>query len=175
MSNSLHEQPHVDIALSGASTGAMEPPQRSNISTQSMVLPEMKTPFSAHALAHQESCMSSSARFATLLTLSILVSFCVDRAVAQSAPLPAGSCFEIIAAQGAVQPAILLDKCSGRTWQLVRRYSRSKGRRAHVAYRWSPLSRGEVAARPAIPKPAVARRAPGNSKCFFFDNRKFCE
>ncbi len=119
--------------------------------------------------------MPSSVRFATLLVLSMFISIAADRALAQSAPLPAGSCFEIIAAQGAAQPAILLDKCSGRTWQLVRHWKHSKGRRARVSYRWNPLSRSDVAGPPAIPKPAVARRAPNSSKCFIFDNRKFCE
>jgi hypothetical protein len=76
-------------------------------------------------------------------------------AQAQTPPV----CFEIVAAQTGVQPAILIDKCSGRTWQLVRQRG---------AYRWTVLARDEAA-------PAVSAAAADKSKCFTFEGRRFCE
>src|SRR5262249_50577971 len=73
------------------------------------------------------------------------------------------SCFEIVPAQAGVQPAILIDKCSGRTWQLAR------GRRG--AFRWTGLSRDDGATATA----AATAPATGASKCFTFEGRKFCE
>jgi len=74
-----------------------------------------------------------------------------------------GACFEVVAAQAGVQPAILIDKCSGRTWQLI------KSRRG--AYRWTVLSRDNG----APPVSVSAAPATGTSKCFSFEGRKFCE
>jgi hypothetical protein len=72
------------------------------------------------------------------------------------------TCFEVVPAQAGVQPAILIDRCSGRTWQLVRR--------AHAGgYRWRALSRDG-----GHPAPAAAP-ATGEAKCFTFEGRKFCE
>ena len=73
------------------------------------------------------------------------------------------SCFEVIAAQAGVQPAIMIDKCSGRTWQLVRGRGGAPG-----AYRWTALPREEGA-------PAVSAAAADKGKCFTFEGRKFCE
>jgi hypothetical protein len=75
-----------------------------------------------------------------------------------------GACFEVIAAQAGVQPAILVDKCSGRTWQLI------KSRRG--AYRWTALSRDAGDGAPPV---SAAAPSTGGAKCFTFEGRKFCE
>jgi len=78
------------------------------------------------------------------------------------------SCFAVIPAQAGVQPAILIDKCGGRTWQLTR------GRGARTSYRWAALPRDDGTRAPALsavgPAPAAA-----TGKCFTFEGRKFCE
>jgi hypothetical protein len=99
---------------------------------------------------------------------------------AQTAPLPAGAsgtgCVEVIPAQAGAAPAILLDRCSGQTWQLVRSYAGRHGTR----YAWHPLLRQEGAAatpqKSAVAVPARPKApAASNSKCFSFNGRTFCE
>ena len=95
---------------------------------------------------------------------------------AQTAPPPPGAnCVEVVPAQPGAAPAILLDRCSGQTWQLLR----SSGGRYGARYAWYPLNRQEGASAPprttsaaAVP---AAVRAPANSKCFSFNGRTFCE
>jgi hypothetical protein len=70
------------------------------------------------------------------------------------------ACFEIVPAQPGAQPAILIDKCSGRTWQLAH------GR--HGTFRWIALPGHEN-------EPVAAVPATATGKCFAFDGRKFCE
>jgi hypothetical protein len=92
-------------------------------------------------------------------------------AVAQ--PAPEGICFEIIPAQGEIQPALLLDRCRGRTWQLVRR--------GGLEFGWRPLWRGGETGRVAARRPRAAEpvtaSAPAGSKarCFTFNGRQYCE
>lgn len=113
---------------------------------------------------------------AALATVTMLIGF-AHRASAQSLP-PAQSsapCYSVIAAQPGVQPAILLDSCSGRTWQLVatRRNGASEHRRSNARYVWSPIARDEdEAAHPAAPAASAVGEPP---KCFEFDGRRFCE
>jgi hypothetical protein len=71
------------------------------------------------------------------------------------------ACFEVVAARAGVQPAILVDKCSGRTWQLARP-------RGGSAYRWVVLPRNGSA-------PAASAAPADTGKCFTFEGRKFCE
>jgi hypothetical protein len=108
-------------------------------------------------------------------------------AQAQSLPTSAATgCFNVIPAQAGVQPAILIDRCGGGTWQLVARHrGGGMGRRhAHVVYVWSPIDRGErevahVSPPPPVkaPAPAAAPRPPraDSSKCFSFNGRTYCE
>ena len=97
-------------------------------------------------------------------------------AQAQTAPTPPGAnCVEVVPAQPGAAPAILLDRCSGQTWQLLR----SSGGRYGVRYAWYPLIRQEGGAAPPRATSAAAApaaiRAPANSKCFSFNGRTFCE
>lgn len=111
-----------------------------------------------------------------------------DCAKAQSLPAAAQpGCYNIVPAQPGSQPAILIDRCSGRTWQLLSRYhgGGSARRRSHIVYVWSPIDRSESRverAAPPEPAPAPAARsnapasaAHGNAKCFQFNGRTFCE
>jgi hypothetical protein len=118
----------------------------------------------------------------TLRSCLILMAAAVSGAAhAQSAPRPpAGHCYEIVPAQGDAQPAILLDRCRGRTWQLVRTQPHAAGDNAGgFQYRWTALGRDEAAKvrrvastrRVGAPKAANADRR----KCFTFDGRTFCE
>jgi hypothetical protein len=111
--------------------------------------------------------MSSRLLRALLGAATMAVIACCGPAGAQAAN---GLCFEIIPAQGESQPAILLDRCSGQTWQLIRR-----GRKA--AFHWISLGRG-ARAEPEItirnPAPAAVT-GDGKSKCFTFNGRQYCE
>ncbi len=81
------------------------------------------------------------------------------------------ACFEVIPARPNIEPpaAIMVDRCSGKSWVLVR-----NGKN----YRWSLIPT-------EIEKPKIADRAPiegaapapgaGSQKCFTFNGRKFCE
>jgi hypothetical protein len=89
-------------------------------------------------------------------TVAVLLFVCAAGSAQGETP---GACFEIIAAQAGVQPPILIDKCSGRTWQLVRQRG---------TYRWTVLPRDGSA-------PAVSAAAAEAGKCFTFEGRKFCE
>lgn len=105
---------------------------------------------------------------ATLATVVIALS---PVAHAQGAG-SASTCFEVIPARPNVEPPvpIMIDKCSGRSWVLVR-----NGK----IYRWSMIAT-------ETDKPKTADRAPmegggpaapdsGSQKCFTFNGRKFCE
>jgi len=105
--------------------------------------------------------MSSKAYAAGVALALTALATAGDHARAQTP----GACFEIIAARAGVQPAILIDKCSGRTWQLARRSG------AHAAYRWTALPRDDGAPAASSAPPAVA----DTGKCFTFEGRKFCE
>jgi hypothetical protein len=81
----------------------------------------------------------------------------------------AGACFNIIVGN-ADKPeagAFLLNRCSGQSWILVRARSASKG---SPSYRWSPVA-GPFD-RPSVPVESTATKS---SKCFTFQNRRFCE
>lgn len=93
---------------------------------------------------------------------------------AEGAP-PSGACFDIVRSDTAAG-AILLNRCTGQTWILVRRRGRHGD---EFAYRWRQVARGstEVAANP--PAPAVPHvhvpAGPNSDRCFTFQGRQFCE
>lgn len=93
-------------------------------------------------------------------------------AIAQTASSP---CFELIPARARIEPLapLLVDKCSGRTWLLVR-----SGR---GDYRWAAINteneKPKATDRPATDTgPADKADKDGSAgKCFTFNNRRFCE
>jgi hypothetical protein len=96
---------------------------------------------------------------------------------AQDVPTPSGACFDVARTPGG-EPAgaILVNRCTGRTWILV------GGRKRHgdqVAYRWVPIAtaNAELAAPSSAPSPPRlhAPANPSTDKCFTYQGRKFCE
>jgi hypothetical protein len=87
------------------------------------------------------------------------------------------ACFEIIGPQRHTEPGapLLLNRCTGSTWLLVRSGSRNR-----LGYRWAPLDapvmvqatqshNGNVA-----PKPSETDASP-TANCFFFAGRRYCQ
>jgi hypothetical protein len=102
-----------------------------------------------------------------------------SRAQAPAADRSRATCFEIIAPQRHAEPAspILFDKCSGKTWLLVRAEGRHR-----PGYRWvslgmdgQPLGGSPAAERPATSPVAAAAPNSGGRKCFVFAGRQYCE
>jgi hypothetical protein len=118
--------------------------------------------------------MAGHCRLVGYLLAATLVSNLVSGAIAQTPEVgePTRACYEVIAGRVDSQSegAILVNRCSGQTWILVR---------TRLAYRWSPIATADtqVAASPPsppkvhFPKPA----AQNNSKCFTFQGRQYCE
>jgi hypothetical protein len=94
-------------------------------------------------------------------------------AQAPEATPPHGACFDVVRSPtDEAAGAILLNRCTGQTWLLVRT------RRKHsdlVAYRWALIATGEaeVAASTSALAPAPAK--PNSAKCFTFQGKQFCE
>ena len=79
-----------------------------------------------------------------------------------------GACFSIITGN-TDRPeagAFLLNRCSGQSWILVRAHQSKGG----PSYRWSAIA-GPFD-RPSVPVESTATKS---SKCFTFQNRRFCE
>jgi len=102
-----------------------------------------------------------------------------DRAMAQSQPeRPGGACFDVVPAQAksSSTAAILVNRCSGETWVLVRtQETDQRVQTGGFGYRWRPIAidRAEAAVQPQrrpVTEPPKAR-----AKCFVFDGRQFCE
>lgn len=122
-------------------------------------------------------CRRAGGLLAAALTGTFMVVVTGPAASAQGAEgtPPSGACFDIVRSDATVA-AILLNRCTGQTWILVRR----RGRHGNeFAYRWRPVARGatEVAANP--PAPVVPHvhipASPNSDKCFTFQGRRFCE
>jgi hypothetical protein len=91
-------------------------------------------------------------------------------ALAQEQP---GACFDVIANANDSGPAgaILLNRCNGQTWLLVRTYQPAgKGAPPQFVYRWSALPADIGESRQTTAPPAAR-----NDKCFAFQGRQFCE
>lgn len=99
---------------------------------------------------------------------------------AAAAQTPSAPCFELIPARPRIEPPLpmLVDKCSGRTWLLMR-----AGR---GSYRWATIDMDSDTPKatdrpPTDDQPASnadnppAEKNGDGKKCFTFNNRKFCE
>jgi hypothetical protein len=109
-------------------------------------------------------------RHAQYLVAAALVALPAGAAFAQSSTSQT-ACFEVVASASETQPAgaILLNRCTGQTWILVRTYQPSA--RGNPVYRWSAIA-GDA----ADPKPPPAAPVAATSdKCFIFQGRRFCE
>ena len=108
-----------------------------------------------------------------LIASTLLLALAIGQASAQERAQH-GSCFDVVAAPSETQPAgaILLNRCSGQTWILVRTYQApAKGSPGHFVYRWSALASDGIEPRPRSGEPAAA----AGDKCFTFQGRRFCE
>ena len=108
-----------------------------------------------------------------LLTSSLTGAFGAAAAQAQEPGRPAGACFEIVVPSRSAPLAhpLLLNKCTGATWVLV------KTDRGRLPYRWfaletdsPPVADGRGRRTTAAPDP----NRPGQ-KCFELSGRRFCE
>jgi hypothetical protein len=101
----------------------------------------------------------------------LLLALSADGAFAQGTQ---AACFEVFTGSSKTRfaGAILLNRCSGQTWILVRSYQPApKGRAGQPVYRWNA-----IASDVAIPKPSTdAPVAAAGDKCFIFQGRRFCE
>ncbi len=117
------------------------------------------------------------AKFVAAAALAAGMGLCNPAQAQTASTPPAANCIEVIAAQPGASPAIMLDKCSGQTWQLLRSSSGRHG----VRYSWYPLTRQDAGAVPpratSAGAPAVSRKpaTAANNKCFSFNGRTFCE
>ena len=143
---------------------------------------ELKRAVDRHArLVTHHNIFPKRACGATLAMIAMVIGLAHHASAQTSPPAPsAASCYSVIAAQPGVQPTILLDRCSGRTWQLIatHRNGASEDQRSNGRYIWSPIARDEdEAAHSALPPPAAPPATDGVQppKCFEFDGRRFCE
>jgi hypothetical protein len=125
--------------------------------------------------------LSVSRRLAALLFVAAFSGVLIARAAfAEDAAEPklSGACFDIVRpATDMAAGAILLNRCTGETWLLVR--SRNRNGKAFV-YRWHPIGRGTMKVAAIPPSAPVAPRvrlpaSPNSDRCFTFSGRRFCE
>jgi hypothetical protein len=108
-----------------------------------------------------------------------LITAPLGRAIAESEVGRPMACFEVTVTQArpSLTDAILLNRCSGETWLLVRTHKTD-----HLApttggfvYRWRPIAIDWAEkAVPLSPQPLPTIAKP-TAKCFVFDGRQFCE
>jgi hypothetical protein len=119
-------------------------------------------------------------RWAGLLISLTLVSVPLGRAVAQSEPERlAVACFEVTLTQTkpSLTDAILLNRCSGETWLLVRTHKTDHLPQtiSGFAYRWRPIAIDRVEKAIELPPRPIPAIPQSTAKCFVFDGRQFCE
>ena len=127
----------------------------------------------------EEGCVAPLHRWARFLISLTLISAPLGRATAQSeTERPTVACFEVTLTQAkpSLTDAILLNRCNGETWLLVRTHKTDQlPQTSGFVYRWRPIAIDRVKEAiqpppgpvPAIPEPTA--------KCFIFDGRQFCE
>jgi hypothetical protein len=117
------------------------------------------------------------ARFLISLTL---ISVPLGRAIAQSeAERPTVACFEVTLRQAkpSLTDAILLNRCNGETWLLVRTHKTDQllQTTSGFVYRWRPIAIDRVEKAIQLPPRPVPSIPKETAKCFVFDGRQFCE
>jgi hypothetical protein len=118
--------------------------------------------------------MAGQCRFLENLIATTCVAGFMSGALAQTPEVdqPSGTCYEVIAGRvdSQTEGVILVNRCNGRTWILVR---------THVGYRWRPIPTADTqvaASPPSPPKARLPKLAAQNSpKCFTFQGRQYCE
>jgi len=76
---------------------------------------------------------------------------------------------------------MLLDRCRGKTWMLVKVSAEPPGRvMTASAFRWVPVIVEERLRQDqnnpvTVPRPPIVDLPAGSSNCFVFDRRRFCE
>jgi len=95
---------------------------------------------------------------------------------------PSGACFDVVrSSNGETAGAILVNRCTGRTWILV---ANKNGDSDRVTYRWVPIETAESEPAPSPPRPTARRHSPvhvrtavtpPNAKCFTFNGHSYCE
>ena len=117
--------------------------------------------------------MTKPSRLALLLALPVAGLFASATRAAETAQ--ASACFEIIRPQPRTQPRapLLLDRCTGSTWLLVRSGS-------PLGYRWAPLEAPVMVQAVKSDAGAVAPKpredaAPPTANCFAFAGRRYCQ
>jgi hypothetical protein len=101
--------------------------------------------------------------------LVALASVANSSGAARAQDAQTGGCFSIVTGN-TDRPeagAFLLNRCTGQSWILMRAHQSAKG--GH-SYRWSP-----IAGPSDPPSRPVESAATKSSKCFTFQNRRFCE
>ena len=122
--------------------------------------------------------MTSLHRWARFLISFTLISVPLDRTIAQAeTERLAVACFEVTLAQTkpSLTGAMLLNRCSGETWLLVRTHKTNQFPQTTSGYRWQPIAIDRVKEAiepPPGPVPAIPKQT---AKCFIFDGRQFCE
>jgi hypothetical protein len=102
-----------------------------------------------------------------------------------SAPAaPSGACFEVVrSSNGETGGAILVNRCTGKTWILIASKSGDSDR---VTYRWATIETAATESAPssAPPRPTARRHSPvrvhtavtpPSAKCFTFNGNSYCE
>jgi hypothetical protein len=118
-------------------------------------------------------------RAASLLIGLMLIGVPLNRASAQTlTERPTGACFDITPAQArpSLTGVILLNRCNGETWLLVRTHETTQRlQTSGFVYRWRPIAiDGVDEANQLQPRP-VSEIPKARAKCFVFDGRQFCE
>jgi hypothetical protein len=122
-------------------------------------------------------CLASVSSATALLALTLLTNVAGGIAFAQTVPA-SGPCFDIVDGHGDEGGGqILLNRCTGRSWILTR-----TTRKGEVAFRWVAIAPpgSEAAVSPLPPRVALTHRVsaplrPGDTRCFTFAGRRYCE
>jgi len=123
--------------------------------------------------------VTSLHRWPRFLISLTLISVPLDCTIAQSeTERPAVACFEVTLAQTkpALADVLLLNRCSGETWLLVRTHKTDQlPQTSGFVYRWRPIAIDRVEKATELPSHPIPPIRQPTAKCFVFDGRQFCE